>query len=319
MSSKKTKTKTKSKAKSGSRSSAARKGAAKTKKKPGTPKPKARAKAKAKARPAKKTPTPARLPTPKKAAPVKAVRLAKAGRGKVSPAPEAQAAPAKPAPTPKPRSSRRSRRATLIRRGPDGEILAPGELLLPGGPKANEEIVYLFRGVMAAERPVPEEAVTEVFQKRGQPEAPGERDELLRAIEWARQRFEEGDIDPIIPARVNLRRTFQGVVDRARLRRREIGAFLRGLDMGRTETSHMDAHGEASLPGREPDRVRRVQPGPLRPVPPGPRPAREHDRGPDARCRADAPAPPRPRASLTRAGAVPWPTRSRSQATSTRS
>jgi len=100
---------------------------------------------------------------------------------------------------------------------------------------------------MAAERPVPDEAVTEVFQKRGLPEAPGEREELLRAIEWARERFEEGDIDPMIPARTNLRRTFQGVVDRARLRRREIGAFLRGLDMGHTETSHMDAHGEASL------------------------------------------------------------------------
>jgi len=180
---------------------------------------------------------------------------ARAAKASPRPAPvRVKTAPATPAPdqpkaaaTPKPRSSRRSRRATLIRRGPDGEILAPGELLLPGGPRANEEVLYLFRGVMAAERPVPEEAVTEVFQKRGQPEQPGEREELLRAIEWARQRFGEGDVDPVIPARTNLRRTFQGVVDRARLRRREIGAFLRGLDMGHTETSHMDAHGEASL------------------------------------------------------------------------
>jgi hypothetical protein len=155
------------------------------------------------------------------------VRKKEAGAAKASPRPtpvRVKTAPATPAPdqpkaapAPKPRSSRRSRRATLIRRGPDGEILAPGELLLPGGPRANEEVLYLFRGVMAAERPVPEEAVTEVFQKRGQPEQPGEREELLRAIEWAR------------------------------LRRREIGAFLRGLDMGHTETSHMDAHGEASL------------------------------------------------------------------------
>jgi hypothetical protein len=37
------------------------------------------------------------------------------------------------------------------------------------------------------------------------------------------------------------------VVERAKHRRREIGAFLRGLDIGRTETSHMDSHGEASL------------------------------------------------------------------------
>jgi hypothetical protein len=44
-----------------------------------------------------------------------------------------------------------------------------------------------------------------------------------------------------------VRRNFQGVVERAKHRRREIGAFLRGLDLGRTETSHMDSHGEASL------------------------------------------------------------------------
>ena len=37
------------------------------------------------------------------------------------------------------------------------------------------------------------------------------------------------------------------MVERAKHRRREIGAFLRGLDLGRTETSHMDSHGEASL------------------------------------------------------------------------
>jgi hypothetical protein len=36
-------------------------------------------------------------------------------------------------------------------------------------------------------------------------------------------------------------------VERAKQRRREIGAFLRGLDLGRTEASHLDAHGEASL------------------------------------------------------------------------
>jgi hypothetical protein len=211
-----------------------------------------------KTKPAKSAPRKAATRTgaaaKKKTLPVqkKDARAAKASprttpvRVKTAPAAPAPDQP-KAAPAPKARSSRRSRRATLIRRGPDGEILAPGELLLPGGPRANEEVLYLFRGVMAAERPVPEEAVTEVFQKRGQPEQAGEREELLRAIEWARQRFGEGDVDPVIPARTNLRRTFQGVVDRARLRRREIGAFLRGLDMGHTETSHMDAHGEASL------------------------------------------------------------------------
>ena len=105
----------------------------------------------------------------------------------------------------------------------------------------------MFRGCMAAEHPVAEEAVNEVLTKRGVPEGPGEREELQNTIAWAQERFGGGDVEPIIPIRSSLRKTFQGVVDRARQRRREIGAFLRGLDMGHTETSHMDAHGEASL------------------------------------------------------------------------
>ncbi|MGE5125572.1 MAG: hypothetical protein ACM3PV_04730, partial [Betaproteobacteria bacterium] len=76
---------------------------------------------------------------------------------------------------------------------------------------------------------------------------PGDRDELQKHLAWARDRFERGSIEPVIPPRTNIRRTFQGVVERARQRRREIGAFLRGLDLGHTETGHMDAHGEASL------------------------------------------------------------------------
>jgi hypothetical protein len=211
---------------------------------------KKKAPAKAKKRTAKKAPA-------KRQAAGKAAVKAKA-RKKV-PA-KAAAAPVvvKPVPGPaettktgktkgKGRSRRSSRRAALIRRGPDGEILAPGDLLLPGGAKGPEEIQYLFRGCMAAERPVSEEAVNEVLAKRGVPEGPGEREELEGTLGWARERFGGGDVEPIIPIRSNLRRTFQGVVDRARQRRREIGAFLRGLDMGHTETSHMDAHGEASL------------------------------------------------------------------------
>jgi hypothetical protein len=218
------------------------------------PKPKAAKKARAKAakKPTGKKPAGARGGRPKP----KAVAARPAPRAK-GPAPKGKAAapaasgkpgPASPAVTKSGRSgSRRSRRSTLIRRGPNGEILAPGDLLLPGGARGSEEIQYLFRGCMAAERPVTEEAINEVLSKRGVPEGPGEREELLRAIEWARGRFEQGDVEPIIPVRTNLRRTFQGVVERARQRRREIGAFLRGLDMGHTETSHMDAHGEASL------------------------------------------------------------------------
>ena len=93
-----------------------------------------------------------------------------------------------------------------------------------------------------------EEAIAEVLAKRTAPEAPGERDELARDPRAGpASASSSGTIEPAIPPRPNLRRTFQGVVERAKQRRREIGAFLRGLDLGHTETSHMDAHGEASL------------------------------------------------------------------------
>ncbi len=141
-----------------------------------------------------------------------------------------------------------SRRPTLLRRGPDGEILAPGDLLLQGGAQRMEEVVYLFRGCSAAEHPsVGEEAIAEVFARRPPGDFPSQQEDLQRALSWARDRFERGSIEPVVPPRTNLRRSFQGVVERARHRRREIGAFLRGLDLGHTETSHMDAHGEASL------------------------------------------------------------------------
>jgi hypothetical protein len=151
-----------------------------------------------------------------------------------------------PAPA-RPPGRKSSRRPSLLRRGPDGEILAPGDLLLPGGAQRLEEVLYLFRGCIAAEHPIGEEAVAEVMAKRTAPEGAGDRDELGRVLSWARDRFDHGNVEPSIPPRPNLRRTFQGVVERAKQRRREIGAFLRGLDLGHTETSHMDAHGEASL------------------------------------------------------------------------
>ena len=153
---------------------------------------------------------------------------------------------AKPAPS-RPTGRKSSRRPSLLRRGPDGEILAPGDLLLPGGAQRIEEVLYLFRGCTAAEHPIGEEAVAEVLAKRTSPDPGSDREELARSLAWARERFGLGNIEPAIPPRPNLRRTFQGVVDRAKQRRREIGAFLRGLDLGHTETSHMDAHGEASL------------------------------------------------------------------------
>jgi hypothetical protein len=143
--------------------------------------------------------------------------------------------------TDKPR--KQGRRTPTPRRGPNGEILAPGELLLPAGTLRLEEQQYLFRGCIAAEHASIEEGVADVVAKRGE----AERAEAERQAKAMVDRFESGTIEPIPPMRTSNRRTFQGVAERARFRRREIGAFLRGLDIGRTETSHMDSHGEASL------------------------------------------------------------------------
>jgi hypothetical protein len=179
---------------------------------------------------AKGAPPAKEVPAAKGAAPAKgAVPVKGAGPGKAGGRP----------------ARKSSRRPSLLRRGPDGEILAPGDLLLPGGAQRLEELLYLFRGSSAAEHGVAEESIAEELAKRTAP--PAEKDEVVRGMAWARERFERGSIEPAIPPRPNVRRTFQGVLERAKQRRREIGAFLRGLDLGHTESSHMDAHGEASL------------------------------------------------------------------------
>jgi hypothetical protein len=216
-----------------------------------------------KARPAK-----GKVKTPKAKPPARPAGRPAPGKAPVPAAPAAKATPGKPGaptgksgapgtlgpaagrPTPpfKPSSKKSSRRSSLAqRRGPDGELLAPGDLLLPGGAQRPEEVQYLFRGSVAAEHPVLEEAIQEVIVKRtNNPDAAADRPELAKTVEAMRQRFEVG-VDPLLPTRGPLRRNFQGVVERARHRRREIGAFLRGLDLGHTEMSHMDSHGEASL------------------------------------------------------------------------
>ncbi len=156
---------------------------------------------------------------------------------------------------PRPGGSRKSSRrpGSGLRRGSDGELFKPGEVLLPGGPQTAEEIVYLFRGCAAAERPALEHGVNEVLQRVPKGDAPARdpeavRHELQRFLDAAAQRFDSGRIEAALPGRANVsRRGFPDVVERARGRRRELGAFLRGLDLGRTETSHMDSHGEASL------------------------------------------------------------------------
>ena len=147
--------------------------------------------------------------------------------------------PARPKKGPKPRG--------IQRRGPDGELLTPGDLLLPGGASSLEEVQYLFRGCVSAEQPAPDAGISEILLKRGVAETDQTRSELLKLANVLVKRFDGGAIEPSLPVRAATKRNFQGVQERAKQRRREIGAFMRGLDLGRTETSHMDSHGEASL------------------------------------------------------------------------
>ena len=238
-------------------------------------KPKARARAKPKKAPEKPAPKAAHPPAPKPAAapiPAAAKGGAKAAAGAMPPPagaarPGAAPAPGKPAPASgkpagasgkpagvsgkppgaRPPAKKGGRKSPLSqRRGPNGELFQAGDLLLPTGPQGPDEIQYLLRGSVAAEHPAPEAGVSEIVVKKG-PEAEGDRPELSRFAMGLAERFDSGTIEPLLPTRPVGRRNFAGVVERAKHRRREIGAFLRGLDLGRTESSHMDSHGEASL------------------------------------------------------------------------
>ncbi len=221
------KKKTKARAKVTQKKATQKKKAAKPAKNP--------AKAAKKPIPAPPKPTPTLKPAPGKAKESgKPVTLLPAA---------APAKAAKPAKAPK-RSARKS--ALSQRRGPDGQLFVPGDLLVPGGPKDADELQYFFRGCAAAEHAGLEPGVEEVIAKRGGDAAL--RPEVQKHANAMSQRFDSGSIEPLLPNRsATARRTFQTVIERAKHRRREIGAFMRGLDMGRTETSHMDSHGEASL------------------------------------------------------------------------
>ena len=151
-----------------------------------------------------------------------------------------------PRPAPRPGTGKKQRKSSLAQRMPG---FVPGDLLVPGGAQGPDEVQYFLRGGVAAEHASIDAAVGELLQKKGTPEneAERERQELTRYAGGLAERFESGAIEPLLPSRAPARRNFAGVVERAKHRRREIGAFLRGLDLGRTETSHMDSHGEASL------------------------------------------------------------------------
>jgi hypothetical protein len=210
--------------------------------------------ASAPARPAARAATPpptsgAKAPAGAKPVPGNQGKPAVAGARPGQPA--AAAAAGKPVPSPRPGGARpgtgkKQRKSSLAQRMPG---FVPGDLLVPGGAQGPDEVQYFLRGGVAAEHASIDAAVGELQQKKGTPEneMDRERQELTRYAEGLAERFESGAIEPLLPSRAPARRNFAGVVERAKHRRREIGAFLRGLDLGRTETSHMDSHGEASL------------------------------------------------------------------------
>ncbi len=225
-------------------------------------------KTKAPAKPKKKA---AAKPAKAKAGKPKAAKKAASGKAKeTKPAPKkaavkpqapAKAAAAKPSATTAPvpvkapgvkapakASKKGGRKSSLaMRRGPNGEPFVPGDLLLPNGAGSHDEVQYLLRGAVAAEHPAPEAGVQEILAKPGGSGLGLEQGDLTRYADGMADRFLRGAIEPLLPLRQPPRRSFAGVVERAKHRRREVGAFLRGLDLGRTETSHMDAHAEASL------------------------------------------------------------------------
>jgi hypothetical protein len=250
-------TKTKSKGKIAAKPKAGAKPAARPKKP--APKPKAKAPArppqpakppaKPAAKPAAKAPTPPPPPTKGAKMPAAPPKAGAPG-GTAAPA-EGSPKPIAPRPlTPKPAGGKKSRKGgSSLRRGFDANR-PPGELLLPGGPKTPEEIQYLLRGCVAAERSAGEGGIEEVLLKQQamgiDPDAM--RTELRKQLNVTEKRFESGAIEAQAPVRPpHTRRNFIGMVERAKMRRREIGAFLRGLHLAQQETSHMDAHGEASL------------------------------------------------------------------------
>src|SRR5947209_982022 len=83
-------------------------------------------------------------------------------------------------------------------------------------------------------RPAAPAGRSQIITTKGRPEAGADGGELSRFAEGLSERFEKGAIEPLLPIRPAARRNFQRVVERAKHRRREIGAFLRGLDLGRT-------------------------------------------------------------------------------------
>ncbi len=140
-------------------------------------------------------------------------------------------------------------RKVKVPKPPRNPQFVAGTVFLPDGFKSKEEIQYLFRGAVACVRESLDVAATEIREKSEKMQPRASERELLELARTAEERF-RGAIEAAPPNRViPTKRTFLSLVERARARRREIGAFMRGLDLGKTEPSHLDTHSEASLQG----------------------------------------------------------------------
>lgn len=146
----------------------------------------------------------------------------------------------------KPEKAGRKAKAPKPTRGPQ---FVAGTVFLPDGFRSREEIHYLFRGAVACVRESLDVAADEIRAKSDKLQPSASERELLELARTAEERF-RGAIEAAPPNRaIPTKRTFASLVERARARRREIGAFMRGLDLGRTESSHLDTHSESSLQG----------------------------------------------------------------------
>src|SRR5258707_13954930 len=117
----------------------------------------------------------------------------------------------------RPRTGKKGGRKSPLsqRRGPNGELFTPGDLLLPTGPQGPDEIQYLLRGAVAAEHTAGPTAVSEIIMKKGTPDAEGDRGELSRFSEGLRERFVKVPIQPLLPIRPAFNPNVQRVVERA--------------------------------------------------------------------------------------------------------
>ncbi len=149
----------------------------------------------------------------------------------------------------RPRTGKKGGRKSPLsqRRGPNGELFTPGDLLLPTGPQGPDEIQYLLRGAVAAEHTAGPTAVSEIIMKKGTPDAEGDRGELTRFSEGLGERFEKGAIEPCCPSVPLPSATSRASSSGPSIAAARSARSCAGLDLGRTETSHMDSHGEASL------------------------------------------------------------------------